>query len=138
MKEEKSCGAVVFKRAEGKIYYLLIKHRNSGHWDFPKGNTEEGESEKETAYREVKEETGISVEFLEGFREYVNYYPRKDVYKTVVFFLGECKDDDLKLQKEEVKDSAWLKFGEAKNKLTYDTAKQLLEKANNYLLMQGL
>ena len=43
MIKEKSCGAIVFK--DGKV--LLIKH-NAGHYAFPKGHTEDGETEKET------------------------------------------------------------------------------------------
>ena len=56
MKKEKSCGCIIIKDDE----VLLIKH-NKGHWDFPKGHMEEGETEKQTAVREVKEETHMDV-----------------------------------------------------------------------------
>ena len=58
MKNEKACGAVI-KNEEGKI--LLIFQQN-GFWGFPKGHVEEGETEPETAVREVFEETGLWVE----------------------------------------------------------------------------
>ena len=55
MIQEKSCGAIVCRRHHGNLEILLIKHINSGHWSFPKGHVEEGESETETAAREVRE-----------------------------------------------------------------------------------
>ena len=57
MTTEKSCGAVIFND-EDKV--LIVKH-NAGHWDFPKGHMEAGETETQTAIREVKEETNIDV-----------------------------------------------------------------------------
>ena len=43
MKQEKSCGAIVYRHVGEKTQLLLIKHRFSGHWSFPKGHVEEGE-----------------------------------------------------------------------------------------------
>ena len=63
MKKEKSCGCIVFN--DGKV--LLVRH-NKGHWDFPKGHVEPGETEEQTAKREVKEETNIDVEINTNFR----------------------------------------------------------------------
>ena len=61
MKTEKSCGAVVLRKNQGRLQVLLIKHINGGHWAFPKGHVEPGETEEQTALREIKEETGLSV-----------------------------------------------------------------------------
>ena len=61
MNYEKSCGAIVFRKFHGNIELLLIKHANGGHWSFPKGHVEAGETEVETAIREIREETGIEV-----------------------------------------------------------------------------
>ena len=61
MLHEKSCGAIVYRKYHGNLEILLIKHVNSGHWSFPKGHVEAGETEVETALREIKEETGIDV-----------------------------------------------------------------------------
>ena len=60
MTKEKSCGAVIFNN-EDKV--LIVKH-NAGHWDFPKGHMEAGETEKQTALREVKEETKIDIHII--------------------------------------------------------------------------
>lgn len=61
MQHEKSCGAIVYRKSHGNTEILLIKHINSGHWSFPKGHMETGETEVETAVREIKEETSIDV-----------------------------------------------------------------------------
>ena len=53
---------------------VLLLHYNSGHWDFPKGNIENNETEIQAATRELKEETGIeSFTLLPGFRHVLNY-----------------------------------------------------------------
>ena len=57
---EKSCGAVVFTRLNGEIKYVIIQSL-AGYYGFPKGHMEAGESEKQTALREVYEETGLTL-----------------------------------------------------------------------------
>ena len=66
MKHEKSCGAICYTREEGAPRVLVICHRYGGHWAFPKGHVEAGESEEETAMREVREETGAQHSQLEA------------------------------------------------------------------------
>ena len=68
MQHEKSCGAIVYRKSHGNTEILLIKHINSGHWSFPKGHMENGETEIETAIREIKEETSVNVMIDPTFR----------------------------------------------------------------------
>ncbi|MDZ4384915.1 MAG: NUDIX domain-containing protein, partial [Candidatus Moranbacteria bacterium] len=56
---EKSVGAVVFRKKETGGKEFLLLHYPSGHWDFPKGHIESGETEEGTLRREVEEETGL-------------------------------------------------------------------------------
>ena len=71
--DEKSCGVVLFREEKGE-YLFLILHYPGGHWDLPKGHVEEGETEHETANRELLEETGIAdLEFVDGYREEISY-----------------------------------------------------------------
>ena len=88
MKHEKSCGAICYTREEGAPRVLVICHRYGGHWAFPKGHVEAGESEEETAMREVREETGAQVRVRPGYREVTTYSPAKGVTKDVVFFVA--------------------------------------------------
>ena len=128
---EKSCGAVVYREEGGRHSYLLL-HYSEGHWDFPKGHVESGESEEQTARREIMEETGISeLEFMRGFRNSVSYwFMRKGekVQKEVVFFLAKTTGKGVTLSDEHV-GYLWLPFRLAREKVTYRNAKELLEKA---------
>jgi 8-oxo-dGTP pyrophosphatase MutT (NUDIX family) len=131
---EKSCGAVVFKR-NGEVQYLLLNYE-AGHWDYVKGQVEPHESEKDTVTRELEEETGITnPRFIEGFREEINYFYRRDrrtVYKEVIFFLIESKDSNVKLSYEHV-GYEWLNYEEALAKLTFANAKKVLARAHIFL-----
>jgi len=124
MKQEKSCGCIVLD----KRMVLLVKH-NSGHWDFPKGHVEEGESEVETAIREVKEETGVDVEVRKRHRYSISYMPKSDVEKEVVFFLAKKKKGVELPQIEEVQKVEWVTWEEAFQRITFETSKELLRKA---------
>ena len=86
---EKSCGAIVYRRHHGNLEILLIKHVNSGHWSFPKGHVEEGETEVETATREIKEETGIEVKEFTYLFSIPNIYRYSgiDIHTLDMFFL---------------------------------------------------
>jgi bis(5'-nucleosidyl)-tetraphosphatase len=129
MTYEKSCGAIVYRKHHGNLEILLIKHINSGHWSFPKGHVEEGESEMETAVREIKEETGIDVIIDPTFRETVSYYPKKDTQKIVVYFIAKAKNYELNPQEAEIADIKWVDVGCANSILTYDNDKTIVNKA---------
>jgi len=129
MRQHKSCGVVPYRNVE----FLLVLHRK-GHWDFPKGYMEDGESEQETAIRETKEETGLDVELVPGFREEIHYNPSEDVSKTVVFFLGNSVGEVVMDDPDgDIIDYQWLNHTDALEKLTFGTAKDVLKKANLFL-----
>jgi 8-oxo-dGTP pyrophosphatase MutT (NUDIX family) len=120
MLNEKSCGAVVFAK-DSETKYLLLQYE-AGHWDFVKGNVELGENEKETAVREL------------GY-----FYKRQGatVYKEVVFFLMESPTKEVKLSFEHIGFS-WLTYEAAMDKLTFKNARDVLQKARDYLMRQRL
>ena len=129
MSYEKSCGAIVFRKYHGNTELLLIKSTVGGHWSFPKGHVEAGETETETALREIMEETSIAVELCPGFREVVTYSPRRDVQKDVIYFLGKAKSFDYVPQESEIAQIKWVEINLAHSFLTYDNDKQLVNKA---------
>lgn len=133
MKYEKSCGAVVYHKEKDKIHLLLLKHIHGGHWSFPKGHVEQGENEHQTATREIKEETGLSIAFCNGFRHSVRYSPKQDVSKQVVYFLGETKSTSYKRQEEEISEIRWVDINNAEKMVTYKNDKQLINKVKMYL-----
>lgn len=122
--KEKSCGILVFD--EDKV---LIVFHNLGHYGFPKGHVEEGETEKETAIREVKEETNCDAKIIPGFREVITYSPKPNVIKDVVFFVGKTLTKDLKPQEEETSDVFFINMIDAKKTITHDAEREVLEKA---------
>ena len=133
---EKSAGAVVFYNGENGPEYLLLLYE-AGHWDFPKGGIEEGETEITAAIREIKEETGLTdIEIIHGFRKEIHYNFRKNknlVKKTVVFYLAKTNTKNVTLSFEH-KDFIWLPYEAAYNKLTFKTAKETLEMAHRFLM----
>lgn len=136
MAQEKSCGALIFHGEGGNRVYLLL-HYAGGHWDFPKGHVEAGESEEQTAKREILEETGISsLEFLTGFREEISYSfthsNGEPAQKRVAFFLAKTGDKLVRLSSEHI-GFAWLPYQAAKKKATYENARTLLGKAEKRL-----
>lgn len=129
MTHEKSCGAIVYRKHHGNIEILLIKHINSGHWSFPKGHVEDGETETETAKREILEETGVDVIIDPTFRETVQYFPRKDAQKVVVYFIAKAKNYDFVPQEDEIAEIKWVDIGHATSVLTYENDKSIVNKA---------
>ncbi len=132
MEFEKSCGAVIYKRTNDEPLFLLV-HMNVGHWSFPKGHVEQGESEAMTAIREIKEETNIDVKLLKGFRKTTEYSPKPNVIKEVVYFIGSPETDVISCQEAEVKEVSWVPFETAKELLTYQNDRNILCLANHYL-----
>lgn len=134
--EERSAGAVIFRRENAIRKYLLL-HYPAGHWDFPKGGIDNNETPIETAIREVREETGITdLMFIKGFEERISYFYRKGgrtVHKEVIYFLAETRQEAISLSWEHM-GYVWLTFNDAYNKLTFKTSKNVLKKAETYLL----
>ena len=138
MTKEKSCGALVFRRDGERLDFLILKHRLGGHWSFPKGHVERGENETQTALREVKEETGLSILLMSNFRQKVSYSPRIGVSKDVVYFLGYAEDSRTTRQEEEVSEIRWVDIAKCHEYLTYQNDRQLLNSAKVYLRESGL
>ena len=140
MLREKSCGAVVFVKKDDLTRYILLNYE-AGHWDFVKGNVETNESEKETVVRELKEETGITeAQFIDGFREPIVYFYRRQgltIRKEVVFFLMEAYSDKVQLSFEHI-GYTWLDYPHAMEKLTFKNAKDVLQKAHDFLKKNGI
>lgn len=133
LRKEKSCGALVYRTKNGEVELLLLKHRFGGHWSFPKGHVEEGETEVETALREVHEETGLTIQLEEGFRQSVEYYPRPNIRKQVVYFLGYADDDRTKRQEEEISEIRWVLLKNAHREVTFRNDKNLINHAKKFL-----
>lgn len=132
MKHEKSCGAVIFQENNTRRQYLILVS-TLGHTTLCKGHVEGNETEHETAVREIREETGLTVDFVDGFREVITYSPKPGVTKDVVFFLARLSVGEPVCQLEEVADIRFLPLDEALAALTHDSDRDTLRKAHAFL-----
>ena len=132
MKKEKSCGAVIYKYVDDKLYILLVRH-NGGHYSFPKGHVEANETEEETAIREIKEETNLDVVLDTGFRFVNTYSPKKDVIKDVIYFVAVPTSDKIVVLESELSEIDWYEADKAYDVITYSDDKEILRKACEYI-----
>lgn len=139
MTYEKSCGAIVYRKFHGNTEILLIKHKKSGFWTFPKGHVENGESETDTAVRETKEETNIDIVIDDPeFRETVSFNPRRDIRKEVVYFVARATSFNIAPQEAEIADIRWFEIGRAALNLYYDNDRLIMNKVKAYLALSKI
>lgn len=131
-REEKSCGAVIWRGTAADHQYLLAQH-GASHWSFPKGHMEGAETEEETARREIREETGLEVDIDTRFRQVVTYYPAPGVVKDVVFFIAVPTGGVEHAQEEEIRRLGWFPFRDARPLVTFATDEDVLLAAEDYI-----
>ena len=120
-------------------YLMLYRNKkendlNEGKWIGVGGKFEEKESPEECLIREVKEETGLSIRIQDGFKQQVEYSPKPNIHKKVVYFLGEWGGDQVVKQEEEVSEIKWINLEDAEQVLTYDNDKNLVRSAKRFLI----
>lgn len=135
MSTEHSFGIIPLRRNQ-KIWEVFLVQHQKGHWACPKGHPEKNETAMETAQRELFEETGLQVvRFISQVPIVEQYQFVKDemvINKTCTYFLTEVAGQE-KLQESEVKNSVWLPLDKAKEKVTFQEARTVLDKASNIL-----
>lgn len=135
---DRSYGVVPVRLVDGEWQFLIVCHLG-GHWAFPKGHPEQGESPKEAAVRELFEETGMKVKrFFRRYpfsEQYVFYHAGQRISKTVMYYLAEV-DGELKRQVEELTDACWLDFEACCEKLTYPRSVQICQQCYAFITAQ--
>jgi bis(5'-nucleosidyl)-tetraphosphatase len=140
MKDEAFGIVPIFIQETGEsseMQFLLIRHW-AGHWGFPKGHAEPGETAIATACRELEEETGIqSCKVLDDpvFVEQYSFTKKDNqcVEKTVTYFLGTVQSKAVTCQEKEIQDYTWVNFETALKTITFDQAKRILQRVHDYL-----
>lgn len=133
MVEATSCGGVVIFRGKILLLYKNYKNKYDG-WVLPKGTVEEGEEFKDTAVREVREETGVDAQIIKyiGRSQYTFNTSQNTVLKDVHWYLMMSDSYYSKPQREEFfMDSGYYKFHEAYHMLKFANEKQILDQAYN-------
>ena len=136
MIEATSCGGVVIFRGKVLLLYKNFKNKYEG-WVLPKGTVEDGEDYKDTAVREVREETGAEASIIKYIdkTQYTSSIPDDVINKKVHWYLMMADSYYSKPQKEEFfEDSGFYKYHEAYHLLKFPNEKLVLEKAYNEYL----
>lgn len=133
MNYERSCGGVLFTVKDDTPYYVLVEENYYG---FPKGHMEFGETERKTALREIREETGVNAAIIGDFRKVDHYVLRHkpDTEKTVVYFLAYYEDQEIVYQKNELNGAVLVPFSEAMKLVTHIRLRRVLKEANRAAL----
>ncbi len=142
MIEELSAGAVIYyDESKSGVRKYLVLHYPAGHWDFPKGAIERGETEEQAATREIFEESGLKIKgFVPNFRKEIDYqYRRKNglSHKRVIFFLARSEVDNVRISFEH-SGYDWLSYEDAVRRLTFENARHVLQDANSLLSKQAI
>ncbi len=139
MEEYPTAGCVPFRYTlQGEIEILMVLNdaEENGHWEFPKGKHEVGEDSKETALRELEEETGLTgklleeepIEFEFDCHMFGNHY-----HKTVQYFYCRVPDNaEVHIQEDELMAYAWLPLNEIEERATYPKMKEAAHKVCEY------
>ncbi len=128
MKREFSAGGIVFND-KGEV--LITKHSQNHRWGFPKGLIDPGQTSKEAAVREVKEEGGVEAEIIDkvGDSKFVYTWNNEKIFKVVVYFLMKYLSGDPKDHDYEMEEAGWFSPEEALKILSFSNDKELLKKA---------
>ena len=132
MQCEYCSGAVLYTEVNNIINYVLVVEID-GHCGFPKGHIELGETEIQAALREIKEETGITANILDGFLVKIEYAMKNGNIKQTTYFCAKYENQTIKYDEHELLGVKLLPFDEALLSLTYQNVKDVLIKANQYI-----
>jgi ADP-ribose pyrophosphatase YjhB (NUDIX family) len=135
---ETSAGGLVVDRTGDQPRAVLIgrlDRRGKLLWSLPKGHVEPGESPEAAAIREIAEETGIRGRLLDelGTIDFWFMAEGRRIHKTVHHYLLEAESGELSDEDVEVDEVAWVPLDELRDRLAYDSERQLLDRLPDLL-----
>jgi len=140
-----SAGGVVFRRinptepatdtAPDEIEVVLVGRPRDNNWTLPKGTPGHGETQEETALREVCEETGLTVAILEEIGSIHYWFSRRGVRykKEVLHYLMVATGGDLSLHDHEYDEARWFPLDEATQRLAHENEIAIVRRAGELI-----
>jgi len=130
MIREFSSGGLVIRNLRGRPHLAVVRVRDEI-LALPKGHPEEGESMKEAALREVREETGLTGEIEEKLGDVRYWYARggERVFKVVSFYLLRYLSGRIADHDHEVEEALWIPLDEAPKRLAYGGEREMARTA---------
>lgn len=127
---EPTAGGVIYRRLpDAKVEILLIQD-SKGRWTIPKGHIEDGETPRQAAEREIKEETGLSNMRLQSWLGKINFRYRRAnslVLMTTDIFLVEALGKTSAIKPEKwMNNLAWMSAQDALDKIEYEDIGKLI------------
>ena len=128
---ETTAGGIVFRHNEknGQLEVLLIQDAKN-RWTIPKGHVEPNEDPRDTAAREITEETGLQKMKVFNYLGKVNFRYRRTqtlVLMTMHIYLVRGEGDTNTLHPEDwLNDIKWFKAADAIDKIEYEDIGKLM------------
>ncbi len=136
MGDIRAAGAILFLMENNAPKYLILRSSHHGEWGPAKGHADEGESEIETAMREIYEETGFRRStFIPGFREVLSYKvdrKKRRLVKDVIFFLSEMPSDEVEIS-DEHSEAHLATMDEIETMVCHDDLREIFRRADAFL-----
>jgi 8-oxo-dGTP pyrophosphatase MutT (NUDIX family) len=132
IEREFSAGGVVVR---GDEVAVIVPHKLSPDGRrtlaLPKGHPDEGETMKEAATREVREETGLEAEPIEKLGDVEYWYQRKGrrILKKVSFYLFEYRSGSVEDHDDEIEEARWMPLEQAARELSFPGEREMVERA---------
>ena len=127
---EPTAGGIVYRKNEAKDVEILLIQDAKNRWTIPKGHIEEGEIAKDTAAREIREETGLEKLRVLNWLGKINFRYRRQqslVLMTTEIFLVEAQGDTNKLKPEDwMNGIKWFPAKEALDKIEYEDIEKII------------
>jgi len=128
---EPTAGGVIFRRdKDGKKVEILLIQDAKNRWTIPKGHIEEGEKSRDTAAREIKEETGLKQVKVMHWLGKINFRYRRQnslvLMTTEIYLVKALGDTDDITPEDWMNGIKWFPASEAVDKIAYDDISKLI------------